>query len=246
MRHFILTRASYGPEWSVEANRRRLRITEAVTARLLAQQRGGFRWSWIVLLDGRDPLLTERVRVFGDAAPELLPVIWEPDEVSGAPWDKHAEQNDRSQAVAATAYRHPGWLQYTPRDRPILQTRLDDDDGLAIDYLRRVQRAAEGLSERTALMLPRGVRVWDGRQTWVRHDTNAMHTLFTPAGDETTVYSYGHRLVARHQPVKIVDERPAWIWVRHPDTISGWKRADRKIQPETRRLFPVDWRVIAP
>jgi hypothetical protein len=38
VKHFVLTRSAYGPEWSVEANRRRLEITRAVTAASLAAQ----------------------------------------------------------------------------------------------------------------------------------------------------------------------------------------------------------------
>lgn len=245
-RQYVMTRSSYGPEWTLAQNRSRLAITRAVTARLLARQRDAADWTWIVLMDGRDPLITERMAVFADAAPRFEPIIWTPGEdAEGAPWDKHRDGATRSQRVAATAYKHPAWLQLTPRDEPALQTRLDDDDGLAVDYLARVRDASRRLTARTALMLPVGYRVWDGRQTSVRHDTNAMHTLFTPAGDETTVYSYGHRLVGRGQPVVTVDERPAWLWVRHENTISGWRRADYPITRAVKRLFPIDWRALS-
>jgi hypothetical protein len=244
MKHYVMTRASYGPEWTDAANRARLRITAGVTARTLRLQRGVGEWAWIVLVDGRDPLLAERLRVFGDATPELLPIIWEPaDDLTHAPWDRKPI-GTRSAAVAAAAYRHPAWLQYTPRDEAVLQTRLDDDDGLARDYFRRVRAATAGLTERTALMFPVGVRVWDGREAAVRHDTNAMHSLWTPAGDETTIYSYGHRLVEKGQPVVTVDQQPGWLWVRHANTLSGWKKADRPLSARTKRLFPIDWGVL--
>lgn len=245
MRHFVMTRSSYGPEWSLAANRARLKITRGITARLLRRQRET-DWTWVVMVDSRDPLLDERMKVFADVAPQLLTIHWEPgDEVAGAPWDKHADRTTRSQKVAATAYKHPGWLQLTgPRDVATLQTRLDDDDGLAVDYFRRVRRAAVGLTERTALMLPVGYRVWDGRYSLVEHDKNAMHSLWTPAGDTTTVYDYGHVVVGRGQPVKIVDRSPGWLWVRHPHTISGWKKADSPITPTLRVRFPIDWSVL--
>jgi hypothetical protein len=246
MKHYVMTRSSYGPEWSLEANRRRLDITRGITARLMRRQKVR-DWTWIALLDSRDPLIHERMEVVREAAPHFEPIIWTPgDEVAGALWDKHAAKNNRRQKVAATAYRHPGWLQLTPRDEPILQTRVDDDDGLAVDYMRRVRAATDALSDgrRVAIMLPIGYRVWDGRYSVVQHDTNAMHTLFTPAGDETTVYSYGHRLVARKQPIVIVDRRPGWLWVRHPDTISGWRKADAPITLSLRLRFPIDWSVL--
>ena len=41
MRHCVLTRSAYGPEWTLEANRRRLALTRAVTAKLMAQAKPG-------------------------------------------------------------------------------------------------------------------------------------------------------------------------------------------------------------
>src|SRR6185369_11311696 len=162
VRHYVLTRASYGPEWTPEQNAARLRITRGVTARMLRRQKGAGDWSWIVLLDARDTLLHDRLEVLRAATPNLLPIIWTPaDDLSAAPWDRRGDAGThRRDKVAAAAYRHPAWLQYTPRTEAVLQTRLDDDDALAPDYFRRVRRAAEGLTERTALMLPNGLRVW--------------------------------------------------------------------------------------
>jgi len=213
---------------------------------MLRRQKGAGDWSWIVLLDARDTLLHDRLEVLRAATPNLLPIIWTPaDDLSAAPWDRRGDAGThRRDKVAAAAYRHPAWLQYTPRTEAVLQTRLDDDDALAPDYFRRVRRAAEGLTERTALMLPNGLRVWDGREQLVRHDTNAMHSLFTPPGDGTTIYSYGHRQVRRHFPTVDVDQRVGWLWVRHPNTLSGWKKAERPISMGTRLMFPIDWEAL--
>lgn len=244
MRHFVLTRAAYGTEWSIEANRRRLELTRAVTARLMAQQTTR-DWTWVVLLHARDPFLGKRLQVFESAAPALAPMYWEPADVAPAPWDRHGAKTNRVQRIAATAYRAPWRERLGDRTELTLMTRLDDDDGLAVDALERVAAAARGLTARTALMQPVGFRVWDGRYSRIRHDTNAMHTLATPPGDELVVYDYGHRRVAAAAPVVIVDEEPAWLWVRHRDTISGWKKADRPITSSLRRLFPIDWAVLA-
>lgn len=244
MRHFVLTRSAYGTEWTPEANRRRLAVTAAVTARLMAQQTNP-DWTWIVLLHSRDPFLEKRLALFTAAAPAIVPIYWEPRDLAAAPWDRHGGSTSRVQQVAATAYRAPWADALGDRQQLTLMTRLDDDDGLAVDALERIAAAARGVTERTALMQPIGFRVWDGRYSRVRHDTNAMHTLATPAGDELVVYDYGHRRVAEVAPVVTVDEEPAWLWMRHRDTISGWKKADRPITNDLRRLFPIDWSAVA-
>ena len=70
-----MTRSAYGPAWSLEANRRRLAVTRAVTARLMGLQ-ADRDWTWIVLLDERDRLLEERMAVFAAAAPAFVPILW--------------------------------------------------------------------------------------------------------------------------------------------------------------------------
>lgn len=234
MRHYVLTRAAYGPEWSLEANERRLAITRAVTARLMAAQTCR-DWTWLVLLDPRDPLLEERLAVFRSGG-VVRPILWQPAEVAAAPWDT-AKSTTTVQKIAATAYRAP-W-DVGPRDELILQTRIDDDDGFAPDALARIRSKRH--PGRVVWMLPIGVRVWNGRETVVRHTTNAMATLQTPPGDTLGVYDYGHRRVAEVARVRLVDEQAGWLWVRHPDTISGHRQADYPIKLRTRRLFPIDW-----
>lgn len=244
VRHLVLTRSAYGPDWTPAAIERRLRVTAGVTARLMAAQTTR-DWTWVVLVDPRDPFLAKRLEILRAAAPRLVPIEWIPGNVAPAPWDPHGDRANRIQQIAATAYRAP-WAQAVgPRDELVLQTRLDDDDGLAIDALERVQAAARTVTARTALMHPFGVRVWAGRYSRVRHDTNAMHTLATLAGDELGVYDYGHRKVAAAAPVRIVDNDVAWLWARHVDTISGHRQADHPISTAVRRLFPIDWSVLA-
>jgi len=246
VRHYVLTRAAYGPRWSPEANRRRLDITRAVTARLMASQTSR-NWAWVVLLDERDPLLVERRAVFAEAAPRFIGLPWvPPSDPRAAPWDRRASQTTTVQRIAAEAYRAPWREAIGPRDTRILLTRLDDDDGLAPDAIARYQAASLRLVKRTILMLPEGVRVWRGRYAEVRHERNAMHTLVTPAGDDACVYDYGHAKPARSGArIVMVDDAYGWLWVRHQDTISGWRRAERPISDAVREAFPIDWRALA-
>jgi hypothetical protein len=234
VKHYVLTRSAYGPDWDIEANRRRLEITRAVTAASMTAQQAD--WTWVVVVDERDPLLAERIAVFGDC----IPILWRPPaNPQAAAWDRHGQSARTIQRIAAEAYRAP-WRDHL-KPGPLLMTRLDDDDGLAPDALARYQQAARKAKDRTVYMLPQGVRVWAGRYELVRHTTNAMHTLYTPAGDDMTVYDYGHRHVERVAPVVHVDRAWGWLWVRHRDTISGYHRATKPLDRSVRRAFPIDW-----
>lgn len=241
MRHYVLTRSAYGPAWTDDANRRRLEVTRAVTAALMAAQTCR-DWTWVVALDPTDPLLDERMAVYEAAAPRFVPLIWSPPEVpKGATWDRHRNTATKVQRIAASAYKAPWRGVMGDADERILQTRLDDDDGLAPDAMERYQAASRRIVRRTILMLPKGVRVWHGHYADVEHKRNAMHTLVTPPGDTRTVYDYGHATCNKAAPIVMVDQRWGWLWVRHRDTISGHKLASLPIDDAVRTAFPIDW-----
>jgi hypothetical protein len=226
MRHFVLVRSCYAPSsWDLEANRRRLDMTRAVMIASLASQSCQFRV--LVLLHRSDPLLRERKAAFGEIGADFL----------------YLDATGTSAEVAWQAYR-AGWAEAIgPRADTVAMTRLDDDDGFAPWALAAVQERARKVTRRTALMFPVGLRVWAGAYTKVVHRSNAMHTLVTPPGDRMTVYDYGHRFVRRVAPVRALDARPAWIWSRHPDTISGWRMAAEPLTDSIRTLFAIDWSV---
>jgi Putative rhamnosyl transferase len=236
VKHFVLTRSSFGPAWDLAANRRRFLVTRAVTAPLMARQR--VDWTWIVLLDERDPFLKDRLRLYRDSTPAFLPLVCRPpDELD------HVRR--------AAADYHAPWRSLISSDDTVLMTRLDDDDGFAVDALARYQAAAQDLTKRTALVLPVGVWAYKRLSLLVRHDANAMHTLVTPPGDEMCVYDYGHTRVRATVPTIAVDERPGWIWVRHQDTISARGIPERRlIKPRQnvavpmQRIFPIERRLL--
>ncbi|HET7030344.1 MAG TPA: glycosyltransferase [Candidatus Limnocylindrales bacterium] len=247
LEHFVLTRSAYGAAWDLEANRRRLRLFEGVTCRTMAAQTER-RVTWILLLDVRDPFAGHRVLAAESTGIPVRILWWDQAgvELAPAPWDP--QPNTPRQLVAATAYRAPWNDAIGIRTSRTLLTRIDDDDGFARNALERIRTSAERWPApgRAARILPRGIRVWQGRQVPVRHPTNAWATLETPAGDELTVYDYGHRQVREQGfPVVDVDEDPGWLWVRHPDSISGIRHADEPISDATRELFPIDWDLVA-
>jgi hypothetical protein len=235
-RLYVLTRSAYSADvWDKAAARRRLRMTAGVTVPCMAAQVER-RWEWVVLMDETDPLGPQRQRVYEQAGVPVHFLTTRGGELS------------RAQAAMA-AYRHPGWLEATsPRDRPTVMLRLDDDDALHPTTLARLWAAAQqhktGRS-RQAFMFPVGFRVYGQLYSSVRHESNAMAALLVPRGDTGTVYDYLHRRVHQHVPVQVVDSRPAWLWVRHPDTLSGWKVAQRPVDARLRKMFPVDWQLLA-
>jgi hypothetical protein len=243
VKHVVLTRAVYGPDWPEHENRARLEQTRLVTAPLMAAQTSR-DWTWRVLLHPDDPLLRERGELLESVAPNVELLFWTPPEVlATAEWDRRPEIATHRDLIAATAYRAP-WLDADDTGVDLLQTRIDDDDGFAPDALERFARAAKELTARTALMLPYGIRVWGGRMDLVQHSANAMSSLFTPAGDALCIYDYGHVQVRAKVRTMIVDRRLGWLWIRHPYTLSGWRRARSKITPAVIKTFPIDWRAL--
>ena len=220
MRHFVLTRAAYGPDYV--ANRRRLDLTIGVTVRAMAAQTEP-RWRWIVLVDEADPLLAERKAAFQSAGGlvDFLPFSGD-GSMYRAPW---------AEAVGL------------PSNEATLMTRLDDDDALAPDALERIRDAsvASDASARVIWMLPEGFRVYRGRYARMRHEANSWATLQVPPGDTATVYDFPHKRAEGFAPIRMVDDYPGWLFVRHGDTISRNRRVLRRIDDTLRRLFPIDW-----
>jgi ABC-type iron transport system FetAB ATPase subunit len=50
-----------------------------------------------------------------------------------------------------------------------------------------------------------------------------------------------HNRLASLASPQMVDERPAWLWVRHQDAETGFRTADRALTGAVRRLYDVDW-----
>lgn len=79
MRHYVLTVARRGPEYPLDASRRRIDLLRRVTARSLAAQ--GTDWTWIVYLHPEDPLREERLDAFRSAGAPVVAVDTDPEPV---------------------------------------------------------------------------------------------------------------------------------------------------------------------
>lgn len=238
MRHYILTRAAYGPETPKRVNYQRLSLTAGITAPSLRAQTTR-DLTWLVLIDPADPLLKHRRAAFALSG---LPVVFAPAEdmqrtgIHDRPWGP--------------------WAKHIEWDGPTLTTRLDDDDAFAPWAMQRVQEAAAKKDERVVWTLPSGYRVV-GRLAYPLHWSLAQFvTLQAPAGDHTTIYEVNHAAFEQLGPMRSASEDPAWLWIRHRTTRSRvdvgpqTKRkgrtegAPRLITPGLRAAFPVDWHLV--
>jgi len=233
MRIFVLTRAVYGMDWSVEQNARRLHMFRAVTVASLRAQTER-HWEWVLAVDRADPYRARRIALARSAG---VPV-----RVLYVSYDSESVQSRAR--VAAKAYGAPWHDTIDPAFDETLTVRLDDDDALAPRTLRRMRRVAEQQSGLTAIIATQGIRVWDGQWEPVTHPTNAMAGCFSPQGDPTVVYDYSHKHVEQAVPnVVYIKGKPAWLWMRHADTLTDHHRmARRQMNDGVQALFPtVDW-----
>jgi len=235
LKHFVLIRSVYGPR-PLDLNRRRIELAAGITVRSLVAQTDQ-QFEVVVCMDINDPLKVERQAMFG--AHNLTTWFVYIDSANLTP-----------DQTGIAAYRAP-WHTILG-DGPYLTTRIDDDDAFAPDAIARIKtlygRAIDigrdiGHTKEFAIVLPNGYRVWGGRYSPIEHRSNAWSTLYTPTGPHH-VYTYRHREIAKHVPVVYGNTKPGWLWVRHPDTLSGHKAALKPYDDELRTRFPIDWALL--
>ena len=175
----------------------------------------GGDWTWLVYLDASDPLLNDRLYAFASAGAPVVPVFLGERVEDAIDWSG-----------------------------PVLTTRIDDDDAFAVDAFARLRVAAGKCDARTGLVFPRGHRVNDRKIMLVRHGRNAWASLYAPAGDRTHVRAIQHLHLRDIAPIIYIDEQPSWLWVRHQDAETGFRRANRPITRAVRRRYAVDWEFV--
>ena len=206
LKHYVLTPAYRGPDYPIEANRRRVELLRRVTAASLSVQ--GTEWTWVVYVNPADPLLAERLDAFRSAGAPVIPIEHSPEDVID--WSG-----------------------------PVLTTRIDDDDAFARDAFRRLRDRVT--DTRTVWMFPRGYRINDGQQEPILHRRNAWASLYAPQGQRIHIRQVAHPQVQRLAPVRTIDTDPAWLWVRHQDAKTAFRRAIEPITEDVRRRYAVDW-----
>ncbi len=177
-----------------------------------AQTAGGFRW--IVYFDEATPApfraRIEACRRVADFHPWFTPLF------PGEQWAISAR------AVLAAEGRQAPWL---------LSTRLDNDDGLAVDFVARVQAAvAAAPARRAAFNLTNGI-VFDGRRAYaLAHPSNAFASLLEPWEAARTVADVQHMHLAEAGPVVQVGGPGGWLQVVHGGNVSNKVRG-RRVPP---------------
>jgi Putative rhamnosyl transferase len=215
MRHYVLTTSRRGPEYPLDANARRIALCRGITARSLAAQDCEF--TWIVYVHPEDPLLDERLDAFCSAGHPVVAVGDNVDVASVIDWSDD-----------------------------VLSTRVDDDDGWAVNAFARLHHALRRRpSARTGFMFPVGYRVNDGLCERIVHRRNAWSSLFAPRGDQAHIRMVKHNHIYRFATVRSIDMDPAWLWVRHQDAETRFRRANEPITPALRAIYPVDWSLIS-
>ena len=240
MKHLLLTRSAYPPSYPLAANRRRLELLRQVTVPSLAAQTER-RWAWILMVDPRDPLLTERLAVAGGAGVEVIPAT-----IGQGPWTPPTPTTpttpDGQLAGDVAGPWHRVVAAAAAGERRVATTRIDDDDALSADALHRVRRAMDAAKPGlTAWMLPVGLRYHRGHVQPMRHLANMFSTLESPGDPLHVVMEVKHNDITSLAPVRYVDDQPGWLWVRHEDARSGTRLARQPITPHVRRAFHIDW-----
>jgi hypothetical protein len=115
------------------------------------------------------------------------------------------------------------------RSGMLLTTNLDNDDGLAVDFVERLQAAVTG-GRREALYLTQGLILRE-TETYLRTDrVNAFCSVAEPWDDPVMAWADWHNRLGRSMPVVQVGGGPGWLQVVHDRNVSNTVHG-RLVQP---------------
>jgi hypothetical protein len=102
----------------------------------------------------------------------------------------------------------------------LITTNLDNDDGLAVDFIERVQRTVDGPGPR-AVYLTEGL-IRRGTRLYCRTDKhNAFCSVTETWETPTGCWSNWHNLLAEELPVLHIGGPPGWLQVVHGRNVSN-------------------------
>ena len=120
----------------------------------------------------------------------------------------------------------------------LLTTNLDNDDGLARDFVDRLQRVAPG-NPRTAVYLETGLVLGPAGLFRRRDRRNAFCSVRESWTDPVTCWADWHTLLPRRMPAVTVSGPPAWLQVVHGGNVSNRIRGRLVASHAYEARFPV-------
>lgn len=122
----------------------------------------------------------------------------------------------------------------------LLTTRLDNDDGLAADFVARVQAAVTSQPPARGSFNVTNGYVFDGRRTYaLAHPSNAFASLLERFDESArTISSIQHMHLAEEGPITQVGGPGAWLQVVHGGNVSNKIRGRRVPAAELEGRFP--------
>ncbi len=119
---------------------------------------------------------------------------------------------------------------------PLITTNLDNDDGLANDFIARLQQVT-CRQPRTALYLANGIIKSNGK-TFLRRDLrNAFCSVRENGADPVTCWAAYHNRLGLEMQEEIVYGAPAWLQVIHGENVSNRVQGTLCSPTNHRKLF---------
>jgi Putative rhamnosyl transferase len=206
--HLVLTRFNTAIGYAPSAKRletgwltARLALFEQYCLPSVAAQRG-VEFRWLIFCDSASPPWFKAKISAWD--PLITPVYIE-GEASDAVLRKHVVQT----GLVSAPY--------------LLTTRLDNDDAIARDHLRLVQRAFTGQA-REFVTFPRGLQLFRGHLYQVNWPSNPFISLIEAVENKdsiTTVFCIAHDHLRKAGAVAHVQASPQWLQVLHTANLAN-------------------------
>ncbi len=119
----------------------------------------------------------------------------------------------------------------------LITTNLDNDDGLAVDFVERVQSAV-GFTNRRALFLVNGLIKGPGGVYLRKDPDNAFCSVAEPWDRPKMCWADWHLMLRRTMPVVEVGGAPGWLQVIHGENVSNRVRGRLTSPAPWVSLFP--------
>ncbi|WP_404435868.1 putative rhamnosyl transferase [Microbacterium aerolatum] len=122
-------------------------------------------------------------------------------------------------------------------DGMLLTTNVDNDDGLAIDFMQRLRQAVT-FDDQRAVYISDGLIKSDDAVYLRRDPHNAFCSVAEPWDAARTCWDDWHIMLGRSMPVVELEGAPGWLQVIHGENVSNRVRG--------RLVSPSDWRALFP